>query len=69
MQALGSLCEALCVPLRINPPLYRRRVDFYTKDRSFNAAKARAELGCAPAQSRQDEIRDILADYRRRGWL
>lgn len=69
MQTLGSLCEALCVPLRINPPIYRRRVDFYTKDRSFNAAKARAELGFAPAQTPQDEIRDILADYRRRGWL
>ncbi|MCC6987614.1 MAG: NAD-dependent epimerase/dehydratase family protein, partial [Acidobacteria bacterium] len=26
----GLLCELVCVPLRIEPPLYRRRVDFYT---------------------------------------
>ncbi len=31
--------------------------------------QGRAELGFIPAQSPQDEIRDILADYRRRGWL
>ena len=69
MQALGSLCEAICVPLRISPPLYRRRVDFYTHHRSFDARKARAELGFLPAQSFQGEIRDIIADYRQRHWL
>ena len=69
MQALGSLCEAVCVPLRIPPPLYRRRVDFYTKHRSFDARKAREELGFAPVQDVQGEIRDILADYRRRHWI
>lgn len=69
MQLLGSLCEAICVPLRLSPPIYRRRVDFYTKDRSFDSSKAHAELGFAPAQSLPDEIRDIIADYRQRGWL
>ena len=69
MQALGSLCEAICVPLRLPPPLYRRRVDFYTHDRAYDVRKARAELGFVPAQSFQDEIRDVIADYRRRGWL
>ncbi|MDY0150402.1 MAG: NAD-dependent epimerase/dehydratase family protein [Kiritimatiellia bacterium] len=69
MQWLGSLCEAICIPLRVSPPIYRRRVDFYTKDRSFDTSKAQAELGFAPAQSLPDEIRDIIADYRQRGWL
>lgn len=69
MQLLGSLCEAICVPLRISPPIYRRRVDFYTKHRSFDSSKARAELGFVPSQSLQDEISDIIADYRQRGWL
>ncbi len=41
LQWLGSTCKAICVPLGIPPPLYRRRVDFYTKDRSFNVQKAR----------------------------
>ncbi len=39
----------ICVPLRIEPPLYRRRVDFYTKSRAFDITRARTELGYAPA--------------------
>jgi nucleoside-diphosphate-sugar epimerase len=69
MQWAGSLCEAICIPLKINPPLYRRRVDFYTKDRSFTSAKAKAQIGFEPAQSVEDEISDIVDDYRERGWL
>ncbi|NLB66457.1 MAG: NAD-dependent epimerase/dehydratase family protein [Lentisphaerae bacterium] len=69
MQMLGTLCEAVCVPLRIPPPIYRRRVDFYTKSRSFATRKAQQELGFAPRQGLQGEIRDIIADYRQRGWL
>ena len=44
----GLLCEMVCVPLRIEPPLYRRRVDFYTKSRAFDTTRARTELGFAP---------------------
>lgn len=69
MQWAGSLCEAVCVPLRIDPPIYRRRVDFYTKDRSFNGAKAREQLGFEPAQTVEAEIHDILEDYQARAWL
>ena len=69
MQWAGSLCEAVCVPLGINPPLYRRRVDFYTKDRSFTSARAKAELGFEPAQDPEQEIADILASYRDEGAL
>lgn len=69
MQWAGSLCEAICIPLNINPPLYRRRVDFYTKDRSFTSAKAKAQIGFEPAQSVEGEISDIVDDYRERGWL
>lgn len=69
MQWLGSLCEALCTPLRINPPLYRRRVDFYTKNRHFDCSKAARELGFVPALTLNQELEDIIADYRARGWL
>lgn len=41
----GFLCELLCKPFGINPPLYRRRVDFFRKTRSFDTSKAKAELG------------------------
>jgi hypothetical protein len=27
----GAICESVCVPFGLEPPLYRRRVDFFTK--------------------------------------
>jgi nucleoside-diphosphate-sugar epimerase len=48
LQWAGSLCEALCIPLGIEPPLHRRRVDFWTKNRSFSIEKARGLLGYEP---------------------
>ena len=36
----GALCELVCVPLRIEPPLYRRRVEFFTKSRVEGATGA-----------------------------
>ena len=65
----GAACEALCVPLGVEPPLYRRRVDFFTKSRAFDISRARAELGFAPAVGLDDGIRRTLAWYREQGWL
>ena len=44
----GAACEALCAPLGIEPPIYRRRVDFFTKSRAFDITRARTEIGYAP---------------------
>jgi dihydroflavonol-4-reductase len=65
----GALCEAICAPLRISPPLYRRRVDFFTKSRAFDISRARAELGYDPRVRLKDGIRRTLEWYRRAGWL
>jgi dihydroflavonol-4-reductase len=68
----GALCEAVCAPLRIAPPLYRRRVDFFTKSRAFDISRARAELGYAPATALAGPgggIHRTLAWYRDHGWL
>lgn len=67
MQWLGSACEALCTPLRIQPPIFRRRVDFYTKNRCFNGAKAAAQLGFAAEKTGQQEIIEIIDWYWRNG--
>lgn len=65
----GAACEALCVPLGIEPPLYRRRVDFFTKSRAFDISRARAELGFAPQVGLSAGIQKTLAWYREHGWL
>jgi nucleoside-diphosphate-sugar epimerase len=65
----GALCEAICVPLRIEPPLYRRRVDFYRKSRAFDISRARRELGFDPKVDLETGIRQTAAWYRDQGLL
>ena len=65
----GALCEAVCVPLRIEPPIFRRRVDFFTKSRAFDITRARAEVGFTPLVGLRDGIRRTLDWYRTHGWI
>jgi nucleoside-diphosphate-sugar epimerase len=65
----GLLCEGVCVPLGIEPPLYRRRVDFYTKSRAFDTSRARAELGFVPRVDLEEGIARTAAWYREQGLL
>jgi len=65
----GALCEAVCVPLGIEPPIYRRRVDFYTKSRAFDITRARRELGYAPRVGLREGIGRTLDWYREHRWL
>jgi nucleoside-diphosphate-sugar epimerase len=65
----GAVCEGVCVPFGIEPPLYRRRVDFYTKSRAFDITRARTEIGYAPAIGLRDGIARTLSWYREHGWL
>jgi nucleoside-diphosphate-sugar epimerase len=67
--AAGALCELVCAPFGIEPPLYRRRVDFFTKSRAFDSSRARAELGYAPQVGVHEGVRRTLAWYRGEGWL
>jgi nucleoside-diphosphate-sugar epimerase len=65
----GAACEAICAPFGIEPPLYRRRVDFFTKSRAFDIARARRELGYAPRVSLKEGIGRTLDWYKRAGWI
>ena len=69
VQMAGSLCEAICVPLGITPPIYRRRVDFFTKSRSFKLVKAARVLGYTPRVSLMDGLRNTAEWYRATGRL
>jgi nucleoside-diphosphate-sugar epimerase len=65
----GALCEAVCVPLGIEPPLHRRRVEFWTKSRAFTIDKARRVLGYAPKVDLEEGVARTVAAYRKAGWL
>jgi dihydroflavonol-4-reductase len=69
VQFAGDLCEALCVPFGIEPPLHRRRVDFWTKSRAFSIEKARRLLGYEPKVDVEEGVARTAAWYSKEGWL
>jgi nucleoside-diphosphate-sugar epimerase len=69
IQWAGDLVEAICIPLGVEPPLHRRRVDFWTKSRAFTIAKARRLLGYDPRTGLDQGIALTAAWYRQAGWL
>jgi nucleoside-diphosphate-sugar epimerase len=67
--ALAWLVEKICIPLRIEPPIYRRRIDFFVKDRAFRIDKARILLGYQPHVSLAEGIHCTAQWYKEQGWL
>jgi nucleoside-diphosphate-sugar epimerase len=68
-QLMGTLCESLCIPLGVNPPIYRRRVDFFTKSRSFDISKAKKMLGFKPKVCLKEGINRTAKWYKKSGLL
>jgi nucleoside-diphosphate-sugar epimerase len=69
VRAVAAVCEVVFKPLGLEPPLYRRRVDFFTKHRAFDIGKARARLGYAPEVPLDEGLHRTAAWYRSRGLL
>lgn len=67
--AVAALVESVCVPLGIDPPLHRRRVEFWVKSRAFSTAKARRLLGYEPRVDLEEGFARTVASYREAGWL
>lgn len=67
--AAAWLCEALCKPFGIEPPLYPRRVEFFRKHRAFDISKAKRVLGYAPRVSLADGVHRTAEWYRSEGLL
>ena len=65
----GLLCEMVCVPLGIEPPIFRRRVDFYTKSRAFDTTRAQTELGFKARVDLDAGIKRTADWYRQEGLL
>lgn len=67
--ASAVVCEKLCRPLGLEPPLYPRRVEFFTKDRAFDISKASRILGYQPEVSLVEGLRRTADWYRAEGLL
>jgi nucleoside-diphosphate-sugar epimerase len=62
-------CESLCRPLGIEPPLHRRRVEFFTVNRAFDISRARAQLGYDPGVALDEGLRRTASWYESQGLL
>jgi nucleoside-diphosphate-sugar epimerase len=66
---LAALVEDASKLIGVKPPIYRRRVQFFTKNRAYDISRARDELGFEPRVDLPDGLRRTAAWYRRRGLL
>lgn len=62
-------CELICKPLRITPPLFRRRVDWFRQVRAFKIDKARRELGYEPRIDIHEGLKRTGEWYKEMGYL
>lgn len=62
-------CELLCRPFNVKPPLFRRRVGFFTHNRAFDLSKAEGRLQYRSQWPHEDGIRATVDWYRGAGWL
>ena len=69
MQVLAGICEDLCEFIGAEPPLHRRRIEFFTHHRFFDTQKARRDLDYKPAKAFEIELKDILDSYIKEGLL
>lgn len=67
--AAAVACESICAPLGIEPPLFRRRADWFRQDRAFSIDRASAELGYRPAIDLDTGLRRTADWYRGHGYL
>lgn len=65
----GLACELVCRPFGIKPPIFRRRVGFFTHNRAFDLSKARHKLGYESQVDHNEGIRLTIDWYERNGFL
>ena len=69
MLAAAAVVEDVCQALKVDPPIYRRRMDFFTSDSAFDTSRARRVLGWTPTVELDEGVRRTFEDYRRSGAL
>jgi len=66
---IADICEFICRKIGIEPPIHRRRLAFFTKDRSFNTAKLRDKLGYTMRYTNEEGLIETTRWYRKHGLL
>jgi nucleoside-diphosphate-sugar epimerase len=66
---IGDILEGICRPFGVEPPIYRRRLAFYTKDRSFDTSKMRNLLSFSTKYSDEEGLTELAQWYVDNNWL
>jgi len=69
IRVLSGICEDFCRSLRLEPPIFRRRVDFFVKNRAFDITRAKMELGYSPKVSLDEGVSRTARWYKEQGLL
>jgi len=67
--ALSALCELIFKPLPLEPPLFRRRADWFRQNRAFKIDRARHDLGYEPKISVDEGLRLTGRWYLEHGYI
>lgn len=65
----AALCEFTCRPFGIKPPIFRRRVGFFTHNRAFDYSKARERIGYESKWSNVEGVDTTIRWYRDAEWI
>ncbi|MBM9538208.1 NAD-dependent epimerase/dehydratase family protein [Desulfobulbus alkaliphilus] len=65
----GHICEKVCKPFKIAPPIFPRRVDWYRQNRAFSIEKAKRDLGYRPLVGLDEGLKRTGEWYRAEGYL
>jgi nucleoside-diphosphate-sugar epimerase len=67
--AAGHVCEKMCKPFKITPPIFPRRVDWYRQVRAFKIDKAKSILGYTPRIDIDEGLRRTAQWYANERYL
>ena len=65
----GYVCEKVCKPFHIAPPIFPRRVDWYRQNRAFKIDKAKRELGYQSRIGIDEGLKRTAEWYKQEGFI
>lgn len=65
----GHVCEKVCKPFGVTPPIFPRRVDWYRQNRAFKIEKAKRDLNYAPRIGLDEGLHKTYQWYKAEGYL
>ncbi|GJL50355.1 MAG: oxidoreductase [Nitrospirales bacterium] len=65
----GLVCEAIFMPLKLRPPLFRRRVGYFRENRAFDLTKAKERLGYVSQWDHKTGVSTSIDWYRKKDMI